>query len=113
MFLWSVTWTLPPRLITHAKTRRCLVQLIEEFSLSDIWRAKNEDVLKYTWFRLSGTNPVKSRLDYFLVTADIANETTMCSIEIPHRTDHCLVHMSWEPKSLKRGRGFGNITTYY
>ena len=65
-----------------SKSRQVLLESIERLRLWDIWRSKNTDSLKYTWFRL---HPHKSmsQLDYFLISSDIKLEIENTGINPP------------------------------
>ena len=90
---------------SHHLSRNIIEEIMDDLHLWDIWRAKNESVLKFTWFRLSGKSPVKSRLDYFLISHDLVSEINSCDIRIRHRTDHCAVQLVWTSESNARGPG--------
>ena len=102
---WVRTLDTTAKIDSHAKSRQILHSIAEEANLWDIWRAKNESVLKYTWYRLR-PEEIKSRLDYFLISGDLVGDIQQTGIEIPIRTDHCLVWVTWSPSDCSRGRGF-------
>ena len=86
------------------KSRYQMQQLIDAYTLWDVWRVKHEGTLKYTWFS-SQNRTIMSRLDYFLVSSDVILQTQQAEIDISAQTDHNLVSFVWRNKELDRGPG--------
>ena len=82
-------------------------QFMESFNLTDIWRDRNVDERKYTWFKKGNNtgNTSASRLDFFLINMGLACNVVDTKITVGCRTDHSLVELSIENKELKRGAG--------
>ena len=74
----------------------------ETLNLVDIWRDRNPGERKYTW---RGRNSKMSRLDYFLVSEDIAEITCNTSIKPGYRTDHSLISIEISLINQQKGRG--------
>ena len=67
-----------------------LNSLIEEFNLTDIWRARNNSELKFTRENTK-CGLVQSRLDFFLISTQLAYQVQNCHILPGFRSDHSLV----------------------
>ena len=93
---------------SHHKSRTYLNELIVEEELWDIWRTRNLDSVMYTWRRY---HPVltQSRLDYFLVSKDIASCTTDVGSVPGYRTDHSSIFITISTITDCRGRGLWKI----
>ena len=48
--------------LNNPKARESLLQMMESLELYDVWRERNEDIQKYTWFK---NKKQIARLDYF------------------------------------------------
>ncbi len=76
----------------------------EQFELIDPWRQYNPDKKQYTWFQ---RNPMKmSRLDYFLISADILALTKNTIIKPGYRSDHSIIILQLKINEYDRGKGF-------
>ena len=59
---------------THPKCRNLLLEIINEYNLINVWRLQHPDKKQYTWH--SSKKPhISSRLDYFLVSSCLNNNT--------------------------------------
>jgi len=73
----------------NKKAREKVDELIEDYCLVDIWRELNPEMRRFTWRR---TNPLQqSRLDFFLISENICNNTVDVEIQPGYRTDHSLI----------------------
>ena len=89
----------------HVNSRNVLRNCIESNNLWDVWRIRNEKVKKFTWHRFKPKQQM-SRLDYFLVSADIVSLISDTGINANCHTDHCMVDITWENPESSRGPGF-------
>ena len=81
-----------------------LTELLEEFFLIDIWRAKNPSKREYTWRR--GNPMSQSRIDYvFINEAMRQNFNIDVNIALGISSDHSAVLMVAVPKGKERGPG--------
>ena len=80
---------------------------LEEFNLSDVWRDRNSNVKRFTWFRHNGQNKPASasRLDYLLTNIGLAHMVENVDISSAYKTDHYLVSMKIVHKGIDRGPG--------
>ena len=53
---------------------KILSQLIDEFELMDLWRIQNPDSKTFSWYQ-NRDREIGSKIDYFLVSQGIANNT--------------------------------------
>ena len=88
---------------------KTLLHYVEEFNLMDIWRVKNPDSRIYSWVRKKtkhSTEITGSRLDYALISIDLANRVETCNYEYGYKTDHSLFSIVIEKNKHKRGPGY-------
>ena len=88
-----------------SKAQHEVNSLIDSYDLVDIWRAQNPDSSRYTWRR---RKPVltQSRLDYFLIGADLSYQISNCDIKPSIKTDHSLISINFaKTNNSKRGIG--------
>lgn len=77
--------------------------VMEEWSVTDVWRVRNPSTRAYTFRR----GHYASRLDYFLVSSHLADVVTSIKHEILVHSDHAMVLLSLRPKlNNNRGPGF-------
>ena len=88
-----------------SKAQKEINQIIEAYDLVDIWRTQNPESSRYTWRR---RKPVltQSRLDYWLIGADLTYQISKCDIKPSIRTDHSLITLSFA-KTVNSKRGIG------
>lgn len=68
-------------------------------SLIDLWRVLNPNTRQYSWIKPNAS--CKSRIDYWLSNNDILNLVSDCSISSAPLTDHCLINLKLESKTIK------------
>lgn len=80
-----------------------MLRLMSSLKLTNIWRAQNADMKKYTWYQ---RNPIKmARLDYFLISSDIYNRAGIANILPGYRTDHAMISLDVKISYIQRGKG--------
>ena len=87
----------------NPKARDSVLQMMESLELFDVWRARNADNTKFTWFK---NTKQMARLDYFLITSDWLTRTLQAKIAPGYRTDHSIVSLKLNCENLTRGHGF-------
>ena len=98
--------------VSHTKTRQLLLDYIEEKKMVDIWRSQNPVTKSYTWFRLTPER-IFSRLDYFLITEDLAT-CSSSDISAGYRSDHSSVKLELNHEQIeKRGKGNWRFNTTF
>lgn len=73
------------------KDRMAIGLLMEDMGLTDIWRLVNPRDREYTFY--SHKHKSQSRIDYFLISKELVNNVTDCSIGPIALTDHAAVHL--------------------
>ncbi|MCP3901139.1 MAG: hypothetical protein GY707_15650, partial [Desulfobacteraceae bacterium] len=69
-----------------------LQKLMEDFQLCDIWRCMHPINRRYTWRQ---NRPlIQSRLDYFIISQNLSQNTKKCDIKPSIKTDHSLLTLS-------------------
>ena len=90
-----------------------LIQFIDEFSLVDIWRLRDQDKSQFTWRGKSHSGIVESRLGFFIISVSLESEIESTTIKPGLGTDHSLISISLKLlERQERGNGswkFNNI----
>ena len=81
-----------------------LKNIIEEYDLLDIWRLTNPELKRFSWRR---NRPViQSRLDYWLIGAELSFNIASCDIKPSIKTDHSMITLQLAPSApTKKGHG--------
>ena len=88
----------------RSKARDKLNNVMDQYDLLDIWRLQHPEIKRYTWRRHKPL--VQSRLDYWLVSADMSYNISSCDIKPSIKTDHSLISLNFtQYESNKRGSG--------
>ena len=95
--------------LSHRQARATLLEHMETLNLIDIWRSIHPDIKQYTW-RQRTTN-IACRLDLFLISLELANNTKYAEISSGFRTDHSFISLKICKKSVDRGPGFFKLNT--
>ena len=86
------------------KTRRKIHDIMNNYSLFDIFREMYPDKRLYTWRKF---NTIKqARLDYFLATEDILINVKDVVVKSSYRSDHSPVILHIKKEQFKRDRPF-------
>ncbi len=88
--------------LNNPKAQEKISEMENALGIVDIWRARNMDEKKYTW---RGPNSKMSRLDYFLVSEDIADLTCKTDIKPGYKSDHSLITLELSLINQPKGRG--------
>ena len=89
----------------RSESRKIIMQIMENFYLVDIWRVKNPNVRKYTWRQHNP--PVHCRLDYFLISDSLQDNTIDTEIIPAYRSDHSGIYVDIQSShQANRGRGY-------
>ena len=88
----------------NPNAQKSMLGLIDTFELDDVYRDQEPAGRCYTWSAYS--NLKQARLDYFLVSTDLAGLVESIQTCAGYRTDHSLVVMNMIFTHQERGRGF-------
>ena len=88
----------------NPNAQKSVLELINTFELGDVYRDQEPTGRSYTWSAYS--NLKQARLDYFLVSTDLAGLVESIQTSAGYRTDHSLVVMNMIFSLQERGRGF-------
>lgn len=91
-------------LVNKSKAKTQLQQTMALYDIMDIWRVQNPGVKRYTWRR---SRPItQSRLDYWLIGADLCYDVSKCDIMPSIKTDHSLITLKLiQTPDNARGKG--------
>ena len=96
--------------LSHRNARETLLQHINNFNLTDVWRVQNPDKKQFTWRQRAIA--VSCRLDYFLVSDSLLNTVEYTTISHGFRTDHSFIEIEIADKeNIRRGPGFFKLNT--
>jgi exonuclease III len=90
---------------TNVRCQHTLQSWMNNNNMTDIWRAKNPYIRKYTW--MSNTKPkVMCRLDFFLISDNLQGYYQHTDIIPGFRSDHSCTTLTLKTTENKRGRGY-------
>ena len=91
--------------IQHPKAVEVINTYCESFGLLDIWRERNKDVFKFTWYR---TKPriMQERIDIILVSATLSNDVILTDIDPRFLSDHAIPHITLKSDVYDSGHGY-------
>lgn len=83
-----------------------ILNILEEFSLTDIWRMRNQDNLQFSRRERTKSGVIHSRLDFWLISRNLEYQTSSVKIQPGNSSDHSLINLSLEiHETQKRGKG--------
>jgi len=90
---------------TKIRARERLIELIEEFNLIDVWRVMNPDKKRFTWRQKMPQ--IHCRLDYFLISDTLQDNTHEVDILPAFKSDHSsiIINLRKTEQELK-GKGY-------
>ena len=95
----------------HPKSSEKLNQLCEELILQDIWRVRNPEANRYSWYRKNKNKIQASRLDYALISHGIANCVHDTFYLNGLQSDHSAFFLGVEVNKVQRGPSFWKLNT--
>ena len=90
------------------KARDEVVNMMEEYSLRDIWRSHNETKKEYSWYKLGAVNKA-SRLDFALVSGGLDQSIKTCTYIPNIMSDHRAFYMALDTSNFERGCGYWKL----
>ena len=94
-----------------------MIQLMsEELHMTEIWRARNPDKQRYSWYRTIKQPRFKiqaSRIDYALVSNNITSQIHDTFYLNGLQTDHSAFFLGIDMKHIDRGRSYWKMNTTY
>ena len=80
-------------------------EIVSEFELVDVWRARNPNKKRFTWRRCCPLQ--QSRIDYFTISNTLRRSQQISKVDIEPgiRSDHSLIILEMELVGRKRGPG--------
>ena len=97
--------------INHKSSLR-INQLMEEYHLTDVWRAQNPDSRRYSWYRGTKIDEIQaSRLDYALISNGLVDMTHNTFYLKGVLTDHSAFFIGVELKFVERGPSYWKMNT--
>ena len=89
--------------INNPKARTAVLNLMENYGLTDIFRYLNPSTRRYSWRK---KKPLKqARLDFFLTSSHMSDIIKSCDIKVGYRTDHSRIDLEILLNNFTRGKG--------
>ena len=98
------------RIGTHQRCRTVINNIIDAFSLTDIWRVMHPNLKQYTWHS-HHKPPIFCRLDYFLISEKLRNSIVSSRHSIGLKSDHSIVSLNIDLINLTRGPGYFKLNS--
>ena len=77
--------------INNPRSRNCVLKIISELNMVDIYRKRYPKIRRYTWRK---RKPLKqARLDFFLISSSMSDIITKCDIKAGYRSDHSAIEI--------------------
>ena len=92
---------------SHNKEKSLTVikNICDEYLLTDIWRAKNQESHKYSWYR-SRPRLTASRIDFGLVSLGMVDNCENTGYVTGLKSDHLAFYLYLQLNQNERGRGY-------
>ena len=87
----------------NPKSRKKILEIMENHSLVDVFRNLNPTLQHYTWRKPNSDK--KARLDYFIVSNTLMDLIPNTKIIYGHRTDHSIIEIQIQLNKFQRGPG--------
>ena len=93
------------------KARDEVLNIMDEYSLKDIWRIRNEEKREFSWIK-KNTYPTKaSRIDLALISGGLDQYVEMVMYVSSVFTDHRALYLVVETSRNERGTGYWKMNT--
>ncbi len=89
---------------SHKLSRKTLLNIMDTFNLTDIWRTQHPNKTKFTWHSNSKP-PIFCRLDYFLISDNLQNSVAKTDIKSSYKSDHSLISIDLNLNETPKGPG--------
>ena len=95
-------------IIRHPKCVQVISDFMETCACVDVWRLRNPNTFKFTWFRKS-PNLIMERLDYILVSSNLTAQICDADIDCSFMSDHGIPHVTFVKPHGAQGPGFWHL----
>ena len=92
------------------KSKEEVENLIDEFCLIDLWRARNPQKKEYSWHK-NGAIQKCSRIDFALVSGGLDQKVELIQYLSSIKTDHRAIYMVVDLENWTRGCGYWKLNT--
>ena len=111
-FVMDSTFDSLNRAISQEKSLSALNKITNETELSDIWRIRNPEIKRYTWYKTKLTR-IFSRLDWILTNNELQSCVNTCEIVSCTLTDHSGVKLELSFEDMKQGPGVWKLNNLH
>ena len=91
----------------NARSRKYLLNKMNDRDLIDPFRQLHGKTRKYTWKRLTPLQ--RGRLDFFLMTLTLLPCLRNCDIDISYKSDHSIIFLELQLSEQNHGKGFWKL----
>ena len=106
----NINWLNPKTSSNNIKANHFVQSYMYEHKLCDIWRDRNPEVKRFTWFKSNVSAPLMaSRIDYFLLNVGLSGKVKNVNITGCTKTDHSLITLQIKDETHKRGLGIWRL----
>ena len=92
--------------INNDKAKSVVETIMAEYLLTDIWRARNQESERFSYFARKGKKVIASRIDFALVSQGLDSQVESIFYIPGIMTDHSALFVSLNPHMLDQGRGY-------
>lgn len=93
---WHDRW---PSRTSRPQYNNLICDFMANNNLTDVWRAMNPGLQCFSWFKPNGAS--KSRIDFWLGSDRVLNQTSKALISNAPLSDHCFIELNFEPEIRK------------
>lgn len=94
----------------HSNKRRVLVNYLEHYQLTDIWRSLHPGIFQFSWKRME-PRVTMSRLDYFLISNGLLSYVVNAEILPSFITNHGMITLDLCLEDNPRGPGYWKLNS--
>ena len=91
--------------LEYDRARQYLLNVMTTFNLRDVWRDRNPDRKVFTWRRLVNRCLRQSRIDYFLISAQLLSSCKYVYVNKNSFSDHSIVNICFNLSNVDMGPG--------
>ena len=95
----------------NVNAKNVILDIMSENYLCEIWRDRNPDQKRYSWFRPNRNKLQASRIDFALVSQGLCSRTNECFYIKGISSDHSAFFISIKTSDCEKGSGYWKLNT--
>ena len=96
----------------NTKSNMVLQEMCEELLMTEVWRAKNQDQRRYSWYKCKPKLSA-SRIDYAIIPTGLIDCCDNCGYLTGLNSDHLAFFLYLNVTKCERGRGYWKMNATY